>query len=115
MYAHEEAITELGISKSDLPKELQARLKAFTNRARFAKKQEMIEKLEDESDDLANHIIEWFNDEDEEDEEEEEDEEDEQIVRKTEENQPNIVSHVKNEEIGTEEEESSWGLNTGNW
>jgi hypothetical protein len=116
MYAHEETMSELELSNTDLPKELQAQIRTWNNKKRFAKKDEALSNLENSSNDLANQIIEWFN------EYEDEDDEDNDTppsppIQKTVETQPNIISNVKNEEIenGDEEPRSSWGLNTGNW
>ena len=125
MYAHEETITELGISKKDLPNDLQARIKTFTNRSRFAKKPEIIEELENESDDLANQVLSWFNEEDDDfeqdDYDDDDDSEQERLQREAEEkarleevNNQNVNSHINNEVVNEPKEKSNsgWGIDT---
>ena len=122
MYAHEETITELGISKKDLPTELQARIRTFTNKARLSKRPEALEQLEVDSEDLANEVLGWFNDDsdsydDNDDDAEQERLEAERLRLENEQRQQQQQQQQQNTPPPTEEikeEPSGWGINT-NW
>lgn len=133
MYAHEETITELGISKKDLPTDLQARIRTFTNKARLSKRPETLEQLEVESEDLADEVLGWFNnDSDDYEEDDDADYEDEMLEAKRLKREQDEAERLRleNEQRQTQsqqqqqntppptqeikEEPSGWGINT-NW
>ena len=71
MLAHEEIIQELGIDKKELPSTLSYKSRNLINRSRFAKKQDVLDLINRESEHLANDIAEWYSSNFDEEEEEE--------------------------------------------
>lgn len=132
MYAHEELIEELGLTTDELAPSLRTKLRNFNNKKRLSSKPESIEKLNQDSEILADEIAEWYAEQNEIDDSENEQalgsnltsvndvefEKKEPIVEKT----SNIVSHVSNNEEEEKKEEiieektSGFGLGfLGKW
>jgi hypothetical protein len=60
MYAHEELLQELEITKTDLSKELSTKVGKFSNKKRLTSDPEKLVAMEVESEILADEISEWY-------------------------------------------------------
>lgn len=101
MYAHEELIEELGLTNEELAPSLRSKIRIFNNKKRLSSKPESIEKLNIDSEEIADEIALWYKEQ----EDLDLDSDDEKIENTIVEKPTNTVSHVVNNEVEEEKKE----------